>query len=100
VPRDVPVDCQVREAGLVHDAIVAQVDATEAGMLVLGTHGRSGFQRLFLGSVTEKVVRRVTCPALIVPPRAPDIAPDAPVQFRRILCPIDFSHSSLDDRKY
>src|SRR5688572_23443120 len=100
VPRDVPVDCQMREAGLVHDAIVAEVDATKTDMLVLGTHGRSGFQRLFLGSVTEKVVRKVKCPTLIVPPRAPDIAPDAPVQFRRILCPIDFSHSSLAALEY
>ncbi len=95
VARDVPVDYQVREAGLVHDAIVTQVDAAKADLLVLGTHGRSGFQRLFLGSVTEKVMRKVKCPTLIVPPRAPDVAPDASVQFRRILCPIDFSYSSL-----
>ena len=100
VPREVPVDYQVREAGLVHDAIVTQVDATKADMLVLGTHGRSGFQRLFLGSVTEKVMRKVKCPTLIVPPRVPDIAPDAPVQFRRILCPIDFSDSSLAALEY
>jgi nucleotide-binding universal stress UspA family protein len=98
--RDVPVDYQVREAGLVHDAIVRQVDATKADMLVLGTHGRSGFQRLFLGSVTEKAMRNAKCPTLIVPPRAPDIAPDAPVQFRRILCPIDFSDSSLAALEY
>lgn len=95
VPRDVPVDYQVRDAELVHDAIDAEVDAIKADLLVLGTHGRSGFQRLFLGSVTEKVMRIVKCPTLIVPPRAPDIAPGVPVQFRRILCPIDFSDSSL-----
>lgn len=100
VPREVPVDCQVREAGLVHDAIVTQVDATQADMLVLGTHGRSGFQRLFLGSVTEKVMRKVKCPTLVVPPRAPDIAPDSPVAFHRVLCPIDFSESSLAALEY
>jgi nucleotide-binding universal stress UspA family protein len=100
VPPEVPLDCQLREAGLVHDAIIAQADATQADLLVLGTHGRSGFQRLFLGSVTEKVIRRVTCPTLIVPPRAPDIAPDAPVEFHRILCPVDFSESSLAALRY
>ena len=100
VPRDVPVDCQVQEAGLVHDAIVRQVDATKADMLVLGTHGRSGFQRLFLGSVTEKVMRKVKCPTLVVPPRAPDIELDAPVAFHRILCPIDLSESSLAALEY
>ena len=72
----------------------------DADLLVLGTHGRSGFQRLFLGSVTEKVMRTVKCPTLIVPPRAPEIRPDAPVTFRRILCPIDFSDSSLGALEY
>ena len=95
VPRDVSVEYQVLEAGLVHDAIVRHAGAAHADLLVLGTHGRSGFQHLFLGSVTEKIMRTVKCPTLIVPPRAPDIAADASVQFRRILCPIDFSYSSL-----
>jgi nucleotide-binding universal stress UspA family protein len=100
VSPGVPVDCQLQEAGLVHQAIVEQVEATKADMLVLGTHGRSGFQRLFLGSVTEKVMRQVRCPSLIVPPRAPDVAANAPVQFHRILCPIDFSDSSLGALEY
>jgi nucleotide-binding universal stress UspA family protein len=95
VPPQVPVDFQVQQAALAHDAIVTQVDALQPDLLVVGTHGHSGLQRLFLGSVTEKVMRKVKCPTLIVPPRAADIAPDAPVAFRRILCPIDFSESSL-----
>ena len=100
VPRDVRVDCQLQEAQLVHEAIARQVEATQADMLVMGTHGRSGFQRALLGSVTEKVIRNVKCPALIVPPRAPDIAPDTPVQFHRILCPTDFLESSLKSLEY
>jgi nucleotide-binding universal stress UspA family protein len=100
VPRDVRVDCQVREGQLAHQEIVSQVEATQADMLVMGTHGRSGFQRLFLGSVTEKVMRSVRCPTLIVPPRAPDVAADTPVMFRRILCPTDFLASSLKAFEY
>jgi nucleotide-binding universal stress UspA family protein len=100
VPPEVQVDCQLQEARLVHDAILAQVADTQADLLVLGTHGRSGFQRLFLGSVTEKVIRKVKCPTLIVPPRAPDIAPGAPVEFRHVLCPIDFSDGSLAALEY
>jgi nucleotide-binding universal stress UspA family protein len=100
VPPEVQVDCQLQEERLVHDAILAQVAATQADLLVLGTHGRSGFQRLFLGSVTEKVIRKVKCPTLIVPPRAPDIAPAAPVEFHRVLCPIDFSDGSLEALEY
>jgi nucleotide-binding universal stress UspA family protein len=100
VPQEVSVECQLQEERLVHDAILAQVDATQADLLVLGTHGRSGFQRLFLGSVTEKVIRKVKCPTLIVPPRARDIAPDAPVEFHRIVCPIDFSEGSIAALEY
>jgi nucleotide-binding universal stress UspA family protein len=100
VPREVPVDFRIHQAPYVHDEILAQLDAIHADLLVLGTHGRSGFQRLFLGSVTEKVIRKATCPTLVVPPRAPHLAAGAPVQFRRILCPVDFSESSLDALAY
>jgi nucleotide-binding universal stress UspA family protein len=100
VPPEVPVDFRIQEAGYVHEAILAQLGATHADLLVLGTHGRSGFQRLFLGSVTEKVIRKATCPTLVVPPRAPGVSATTPIQFRRILCPVDFSESSLDALAY
>jgi nucleotide-binding universal stress UspA family protein len=100
VPRDVPVEFSIQEAGYVHEEILAQVGATHADLLVIGTHGRSGFQRLFLGSVTEKVIRKATCPTLVVPPRAPDVPGGSPIQFRRILCAVDFSDSSLNALAY
>ncbi|MFM0393358.1 universal stress protein [Paraburkholderia phytofirmans] len=40
-----------------------------ADVLVLGTHGRRGFKRLFLGSVAERVVRSASLPVLLVPSR-------------------------------
>jgi nucleotide-binding universal stress UspA family protein len=100
VPATVPVDVRVEQAQFAHDEVVRQIAATRADLLVLGTHGRSGFQRLFLGSVAEKLIRTATCPTLVVPRRAPDVPPDAPVRFRRILCPIDFSDSSLSALAY
>jgi nucleotide-binding universal stress UspA family protein len=100
VPQQVPFDFRIEEAPYVHEEILAQVAATQTGLLVLGTHGRSGFQRLFLGSVTEKVIRKATCPTLVVPPRAPYVPAGAPIQFRRILCPVDFSASALDALTY
>ena len=36
-----------------------------AEMIVLGTHGRSGFSRMLMGSVAEAVVRRAPCPVLV-----------------------------------
>ena len=100
LPADVRVDVRVEQAEHVHSEVLRQLAATGADLLVLGTHGRSGFQRLFLGSVTEKVIRKATCPTLVVPPRAADVPPDAPVRFKRILCAIDFSESSLSALAY
>ncbi|MFK4443612.1 nucleotide-binding universal stress UspA family protein [Caballeronia udeis] len=39
----------------------------KADLVVMGTHGRRGFQRLLLGSVAERFVRMATCPVLLVP---------------------------------
>ena len=49
-------------------AIVSRAQSLHAGLIVMGTHGLSGFQRFMLGSVTEKVLRKATCPVLAVPP--------------------------------
>lgn len=35
-------------------------------LIVMGTHGRSGFEKMWLGSVTEKVLRQAGCPVLVV----------------------------------
>lgn len=67
--------------------------ARAADVLVMGTHGRSGFDRLLLGSITEKVLAKATCPVLTIPPHAP--ARPAGVAFRTVLCPVDFSAASL-----
>jgi nucleotide-binding universal stress UspA family protein len=58
----------------------------------MGTHGRRGFERLVLGSVAEKVVRRAACAVLTVGPTADDAAPAG--AFRRILCPVDLLDGS------
>ena len=39
---------------------------THADMIVMGTHGRKGFARAILGSVTEEIVRRAPCPVLAI----------------------------------
>jgi nucleotide-binding universal stress UspA family protein len=84
----------IREGNAARE-ILNQAAAMKADLVVLGTHGRSGFERLLLGSVTEKVLRKAVCPVLTVPRRHPDAVPAAPVLFKRILCPVDFSDSSM-----
>jgi nucleotide-binding universal stress UspA family protein len=71
-----------------------------AQLLVLGTHGRSGVERLAMGSVAEKVLRTATCPVLTVPPRVPDQVPLPTALFRRVLCGVDFSPSSMQGLAY
>lgn len=61
-------------------------------LIVIGTHGASGFEHLVLGSVTEKVLRKAGCPVLTVPPRTQTTSS---LPFKWILCPVDFSESSL-----
>jgi len=73
-------------------AIVRRALESAADLVVLGTHGRSGFERMLLGSVSEKVLRKAACPVLAVPPRRTDIA--APGTMHRIVCPVDFSAAS------
>jgi nucleotide-binding universal stress UspA family protein len=47
-------------------AIVRAAKSRRADMIVMGTHGRSGLARLFLGSVAERVVGQAPCPVLTV----------------------------------
>jgi nucleotide-binding universal stress UspA family protein len=82
------------EEGRAPAVIVSRAASLPADLIVLGTHGRGGFDRLALGSVTEKVVRTAACPVLTVPPSACHETP-GPVAFRKILCGTDFSPSSL-----
>jgi nucleotide-binding universal stress UspA family protein len=72
-------------------AIIQAAADRAADVIVLGTHGRSGFNRLVLGSVTTKVLRMAGRNVLVVPPgvRGATAFPSA-----RILCAVDFSPSA------
>jgi nucleotide-binding universal stress UspA family protein len=80
------VETRVVEA-LPADGIRELAASTGADLIVMGTHGRSGFNRWMLGSVTERILRESPVPLLTV--RA---APRGPV--RRILSPIDGTEAS------
>ena len=98
-PIGVPITCGVVDAPNVHEEILAQADRQKADLIVMGTHGRSGFQRLFLGSVTEKVLRTARPPVLTVG-AAVDVVPANDFSFKRILCAVDFSGCSLAALRY
>lgn len=58
-------------AGYPAEEILAVAEEHHADLLVMGTHGRTGFDRMLFGSVAEKVVMAATCPVLTVKPQAP-----------------------------
>jgi universal stress protein A len=58
------------EAGIPYASIVDVGEREDVGLIVMGTHGRSGLSRFFLGSVAEKVVRHAHCPVLTIRTRA------------------------------
>ena len=91
---DYPVTAVAVEALVVPEILKRAADLP-ADLIVMGTHGRSGFDRLLLGSVAERVLVKATCPVLTVPRRAADVAPTPERLFQNVLCPIDFSPSSL-----
>ena len=85
VSTKVPYDTRVLVDSPVH-AIEEQ--ATEAGcdLIVMGTHGRTGFRRLVVGSVTESVIRTSTVPVIAVNDLTAESAGVA-----RVLCPVTYT---------
>ncbi len=82
-----------KEGGSPPDAIVDYAEDCDIDLIVAGTHGRRGLQRLLIGSVAEEVLRTAPCPVLTVR-KQQDVAPAWAV--RNILVPVDFSDASLD----
>ena len=64
-------------------------------LIVMSSHGRRGVRRLLLGSIAEEVIRLAPCPVLTIK-HCRESGPEEPVQFRRIVVPVDFSsHTQL-----
>ena len=55
-------------AGDVAEEIIAYVDDQDVDMIIMGTHGYKGLEKVLFGSVAEKVVKRSPCPVLTINP--------------------------------
>lgn len=100
VSEHAQVEVRLLEAPDPRREILEQAKALEADLLVMGTHGRSGFDHLLLGSVTEKVIRKSPCPVMVVPRHAADAATASAAPFKRIVCAVDFSKASIRALSY
>ncbi len=52
--------------GVAYEQIVRAARSKKADLIVIGTHGRTGLARLFLGSVASRVLAGASCPVLTV----------------------------------
>ena len=68
IDKGIPVEMTTLQ-GRAAPEIVAHAKKIGADLIVMGTHGRSGFQHALLGSVAERVVHHSPCPVLVVPAR-------------------------------
>jgi nucleotide-binding universal stress UspA family protein len=82
------------EATVVADAparaIVHTAKQMRADLIVMGTHGRHGWRRALLGSVTEAVLHETNVPILTVTPNS--VRDDAPAAIRTVVCPVNFTY--------
>jgi nucleotide-binding universal stress UspA family protein len=91
------VELRVSE-GPVVPTILKTASDIGAGLIVLGTHGIGGFDRVLLGSITDKVLRKATCPVMTIPPTASVMASGG--RYRTIVCAMDFSPASRNALRY
>ena len=81
--------CLVKQ-GRAADIIVEMAAAEKDTLIMMATHGRSGLNRFFLGSVTEKVLRATSSPLLVVRAKEGTVAGGEAV-FKSLVVPLDGS---------
>ncbi|HUY15283.1 MAG TPA: universal stress protein [Terriglobia bacterium] len=91
LPPSLPRSVKVVEADAV-TAILEGLNQSKAGLAVMGTHGRTGFVRFRLGSVTESVLRQTPAPLVTVGPQVKSLT--ALNAIKRVLCAVDYSDHS------
>ena len=66
-----PVERKIR-VGDIRGEILREVEEGNCNLMILGTHGRSGFERYLLGSVASDMAGRAPCDVLVIPPHDTD----------------------------
>ena len=101
--RHVPVISTEMRGGLPSDLICQMAREKKCDLIVTGTHGWTGLDRVLFGSVAERVVQRAPCPVLSIPHQnSQDSVPTHPLQIqpRHLVLPLEFSDCSMDAYEY
>lgn len=94
----VPANALIVE-GDVQSSVQQAIEDNHIDLLVMGTRGRTGIGKFFLGSIAEELLRHVPCPVLTIGPHA-DPSLGAHGVFREVLYATDFSPESQRAAKY
>lgn len=78
----------------VGDVVQKYAEAHKIDLVVMGTHGRGGLERLVLGSVASTLIRQLSCPVMTVRERDEEPNSSPEVDYQTLLAPIDFSDHS------
>lgn len=62
----IPVEAKLLEGQVVHREVIREAETSKADLIVIGSHGRTGLKRLFLGSVAQSVLGEAHIPVLVV----------------------------------
>jgi len=95
--------CDTRQVyGRPAEGVVKVAEEARATLIVMGTHGRTGWDRLLLGSAAEAVVREAPCPVLTVRLSPTAAAAERPgsVNIDQVLVPLDFSEFAQEAFEY
>jgi len=65
--ENIPCETIVHTGGQPHEFIVQEAKDKNIDLIVMGTHGRTGLKRFFMGSVVERVIGHAPCSVMVVP---------------------------------
>ena len=85
-------------AGRPFDQICQTASEIQADLIVLATHGRTGWERAFLGRTVERVIRHAPCPVLVARPTRAGRKHE--LKLRKIVVPVDFSDCAAQGLRY
>jgi nucleotide-binding universal stress UspA family protein len=97
---EVNVESMVVESGDAAGTILARAESFDADVIVMGSHGRSGVQRVLLGSVVETLLHKTGRPVLAIPAHVDPAHLVSGTALREIVCAVDLGTASLTGLAY